>query len=70
MVQARGRGLILGVEFDRPVAPLIGALLDAGIICGPAGPNVLRFLPPLVVDKAAVDCVVAALEACLEELGW
>ncbi|NLV43349.1 MAG: acetylornithine transaminase [Candidatus Hydrogenedentes bacterium] len=68
--QVRGRGLMLGVEFDRPVAPLIEALLDAGIICGPAGPNVLRFLPPLIVEKPAVDCVIAALEACLEELGW
>ncbi len=70
ILQVRGRGLILGVEFNQPVAPLIGALLDAGIICGPAGPNILRFLPPLIADKAAVDCVVAALESCLEELGW
>ena len=68
--QVRGRGLILGIEFKEPVAPLIEAMLDAGIICGPAGPNVLRFLPPLVVDKTAVDCVVATLEACLEGLGW
>ncbi len=70
IIQVRGRGLILGVEFDRPVAPLIGALLDAGIVCGPAGPNVLRFLPPLVIGKEEVDCAMAALEACLEELGW
>ncbi|OQB41883.1 MAG: Acetylornithine aminotransferase [Candidatus Hydrogenedentes bacterium ADurb.Bin179] len=70
IVQVRGRGLLLGVEFDRPVAPLISALLDAGIICGPAGPNVLRFLPPLVVGQGEVDCVMAAIEACLEELGW
>jgi len=70
IVQVRGRGLLIGVEFDRPVAPLISALLDTGIICGPAGPNVLRFLPPLVVGKEEVDCVMAAIEACLEELGW
>jgi len=68
--QVRGRGLILGIEFKEPVAPVIEAMLDAGIICGPAGPNVLRFLPPLVVDKTAVDCVVATLESCLEGLGW
>lgn len=68
--EVRGRGLMVGVEFDRPVAPLIEALLNAGIICGPAGPNVLRFLPPLIVDQTAVDCVLAALEASLEELAW
>lgn len=68
--QVRGRGLILGIEFKEPVAPVIEAMLEAGIICGPAGPNVLRFLPPLVVDRTAVDCVVATLESCLEGLGW
>ncbi len=70
ILEVRGRGLMVGVEFDRPVAPVIAALLDAGIICGPAGPNVLRFLPPLIIDQTAVDCVVAALASTLEELGW
>jgi len=68
--EVRGRGLMIGVEFDCAVAPLIGKMLDAGIICGLAGPLVLRFLPPLIVDRTAVDCVVAALRASLEELAW
>lgn len=68
--QVRGRGLMLGIELDHPVAPLIEILLESGIICGPAGPSVLRFLPPLIVDKSAVDCVVAALHSALGELGW
>ncbi|HDP34009.1 MAG TPA: aspartate aminotransferase family protein [Candidatus Hydrogenedentes bacterium] len=68
--EVRGLGLMIGVEFDRGVAPLIESMLNAGVICGPAGPTVLRFLPPLIVDKAAVDCVVASLAAALEELGW
>jgi len=66
----RGRGLMIGIEFDRAVAPLIEKMLNAGIICGPAGPSVLRFLPPLIVDRMAVDCVVAALISSLEELEW
>ena len=68
--EVRGRGLMIGVEFDRGVTPLVECMLNAGIICGPAGPMVLRFLPPLIVDRTAVDCVVAALLASLEELGW
>lgn len=68
--EVRGRGLMVGVEFDRGVAPLIECLLNAGVICGPAGPSVLRFLPPLIVDRTAVDCVVAALITSLEELAW
>jgi acetylornithine/succinyldiaminopimelate/putrescine aminotransferase len=61
---------MIGVEFDREVAPLVGAMHDAGILCGPAGPRVLRFLPPLIIDTTAVDCVVATLEASLEALQW
>ena len=68
--EVRGRGLMIGIEFDRPVAPLMEWMLDAGIICGPAGPSVLRFLPPLIVDRAAVDCVISALLSALEELAW
>ena len=70
ILEVRGRGLMIGVEFDREVAPLVGAMHDAGILCGPAGPRVLRFLPPLIIDTTAVDCVVATLEASLEALQW
>lgn len=70
IVNVRGKGLMVGVEFKDAVAPLIGKLLDAGIICGPAGPNVLRFLPPLIITKEQVEQVVSKLAACLGELGW
>ena len=63
--EVRGRGLMMGVEFKEAVAPVIGKLLDAGIICGPAGPNVLRFLPPLIITNADVDFVVATLDKIL-----
>jgi acetylornithine/succinyldiaminopimelate/putrescine aminotransferase len=63
--EVRGRGLMMGLEFKEPVATVIGKLLDAGIICGPAGPNVLRFLPPLIITEADVDFVVATLDGVL-----
>lgn len=63
--EVRGRGLMMGLEFKEPVATVIGKLLDAGIICGPAGPNVLRFLPPLIITEADVDFVVATLDKVL-----
>lgn len=70
ILEVRGRGLMIGIEFDREVAPLVAAMHDAGILCGIAGPRVLRFLPPLIIDSVAVDCVIAALEASLEALQW
>jgi len=65
IVEVRGKGLIIGVEMKEPVGPVVEKLLDAGIVCGPAGPNVLRFIPPLIVTQADVDRVVAALDAAL-----
>jgi acetylornithine/N-succinyldiaminopimelate aminotransferase len=52
------------------VAPLLERLIQGGIICGPAGPHVLRFLPPLIVTREQVDHVVGVLSSCLEALEW
>lgn len=48
----RGRGLLIGAEFDRPVAPLVDACREAGLLVLSAGEKVLRLAPPLVVSEA------------------
>lgn len=68
VVEVRGKGLMVGIEMEEAVAPVIEKMLDAGIICGPAGPKVLRFLPPLIITNDDVDRVVAALTTALESL--
>jgi acetylornithine/succinyldiaminopimelate/putrescine aminotransferase len=70
VIEVRGRGLMAGIECAEPVAPAISALLDAGIICGPAGPNVIRFLPPLIVSEDDIDRAAGTLDRVLGELGW
>jgi len=65
IVDVRGKGLMIGVEMKEAVAPIVQKMLEAGIVCGPAGPNVLRFVPPLVVTAEQVDRVVSALDAAL-----
>ena len=47
----RGKGCLIGIEFDRPCAVKHGALLDAKVITGTSStPNILRLLPPLCTD--------------------
>lgn len=58
MVEVRGKGLMIGVELKKPAAPVIEFMLDHGVVCGPAGPNVVRFVPPLIVNRDHVDFVV------------
>jgi acetylornithine aminotransferase len=62
----RGAGLLVGVELDRPVQPILDAALDAGLVCLSSGPNVLRLAPPLVVEAAEID---RGLELLTEVLG-
>ena len=66
--EVRGKGLMIGVELKQEVKPVVGGLLDAGIICGPAGPNVLRFVPPLIVRAEHVNRVLSALDGVLGDL--
>ncbi len=69
-MEVRGKGLMVGIEFNEPVTPVVAGLIERGIICGPAGPNVLRFVPPLIVTEAEIDQVIKALEDTLGVLAW
>jgi len=51
----RGKGLIIGIEVDVPVAEIVSKCLNKGLLVIGAGENVLRFLPPLTVTEAEVD---------------
>jgi acetylornithine/N-succinyldiaminopimelate aminotransferase len=61
VVEARGAGLLVGAELERPAAPIVAAALDAGLVCLTSGANVLRLAPPLVVGAAEVDDALAIL---------
>lgn len=63
----RGKGLMQGLVFDRPVADIIVKSLEQGLIMINAGTNVLRFVPPLIIKKAHVDEMIKKLEANMEE---
>ncbi|WP_266367395.1 aspartate aminotransferase family protein [Tellurirhabdus rosea] len=60
--ELRGRGLMIGIEFDFPVEPLRNALLfDHHIFTGVAGKNTLRLLPSLALGVAEADTFLEAL---------
>lgn len=55
VLEVRGRGLLLGARLDRPVAPLVDACRERGVLVLSAGPDVLRLTPPLVLSAAEAD---------------
>jgi acetylornithine/LysW-gamma-L-lysine aminotransferase len=64
--EVRGRGLMVGVELRQRVTPFLKQLMGRGVLALPAGPTVLRFLPPLVIEEAELEIVVAAVREVLE----
>jgi acetylornithine/LysW-gamma-L-lysine aminotransferase len=61
----RRLGLMIGIELKQKVQDKLAELLEHRIIALPAGPNVIRMLPPLVVEKAQIDQVVSVLRKLL-----
>lgn len=64
----RGKGLMQGLEFDREVAPVINKALENGVVLINAGTKIIRFLPPLVIEKEDVDAMIAVLKEAIKEL--
>jgi len=65
----RGLGLMIAVELRTKVAPVLKSLmLNHGVIALPAGPTVLRLLPPLVITEAEIDFGVRAIARAIKEL--
>jgi acetylornithine/LysW-gamma-L-lysine aminotransferase len=63
----RGLGLMLGVELRFDVLNIILKAMDRGVLMLDAGKNILRFLPPLVIEKQQIDKVASVLDDILEE---
>lgn len=66
--QIRGQGLMVGIELATRVKPILPALAKKGVLALPAGPSVLRLLPPLVISKEDIATVVAAIDSVLAEI--
>jgi len=64
--EVRGEGLLIGLKAVVPAGDLVAALRDAKLLTVGAGDNVVRFLPPLIVNAAEIEEAVQRLEqACL-----
>jgi acetylornithine/succinyldiaminopimelate/putrescine aminotransferase len=65
--EVRGRGLIVGMELTVPSAPLVSAGYQQGLLLVGAGPNVLRFVPPLIIEASHIDSLAERLTEILGE---
>jgi len=63
----RGLGLMLGIECVAPNRDLMAKLRNNGLLTVAAGDNVLRLLPPLIIEESHIDEAVAILDATCGE---
>lgn len=64
----RGLGLMQGVVCEKPVGQVASKALGEGLIVITAGSNVLRFVPPLIIEKEHVDEMIEKLNNVLKNL--
>ena len=65
----RGKGLLLGLELDRPASKVVSALIQRGVVAGTSSdPQVLRLLPPLTIGETEVSEFVTALGEVLADV--
>lgn len=67
IVDIRGLGLLLGMEMTRDCEPIVKACLERGVLLNCASGNVLRFMPPLIVQQKDIDHLIEILEEVFEK---
>ena len=68
ITERRGRGMMQGLEFTIPAKELTVKAMEKGLILITAGTNVIRFVPPLIIEKQHVDEMIAIFDQCLSEI--
>ena len=68
IVEIRGKGLIVGAELDIEAGPVIAQAIERGLLVINAGPNVLRFVPPLIISHDEIKRAVSVVGDILREM--
>jgi acetylornithine aminotransferase len=68
IVDIRGMGLLIGMELSCKGAPVVTACLNKGFVINCIQERVLRFLPPLKVERKMIDALVVCLDTVLTEM--
>jgi acetylornithine/N-succinyldiaminopimelate aminotransferase len=63
----RGRGLMIGIELDRPCTELVGIALAQGLLINVTSERVVRLLPPLVLTERQADMIIEQVSNLIRE---
>jgi len=66
--EVRGKGLMIGVEFNFETKPLVQKMLENGVLANATANNVLRLVPPLNISYEDLEAVIEVLKKSLKEI--
>jgi acetylornithine/N-succinyldiaminopimelate aminotransferase len=67
IVDIRGKGLMIGIELDRPCGELVGQALERGLLINVTADNTVRLLPPLVLSDDEAEQLVSSVTDLINE---
>jgi acetylornithine aminotransferase len=65
----RGMGLLLGMKLKNDGEPILKACQERGFLINCVQGNILRFIPPLIIEKADIDALIDCLDAVMGQFG-
>ena len=65
VTERRGKGLIQGIVVKKPAGEVINRAIEEGLLIISAKGNVLRFVPPLIIEKEHIDEMIEKLKHAL-----
>jgi acetylornithine/N-succinyldiaminopimelate aminotransferase len=65
--ELRGKGLMIGIELDRPCGELVGKALQRGMLINVTSERVVRLLPPLIINDAEADQIADTVAALIND---
>ncbi len=68
ITEVRGVGLLLGIELTIPVKEIITECMDQGLLLINAGENIIRFVPPLIIDEDDITQCITILDTALSKI--
>lgn len=65
IIEIRGKGLLIGVEFSVTAAPYVAKLIENGVLAKETHERTIRFAPPVVITYAELDAAIAKIKTAL-----
>jgi acetylornithine aminotransferase len=67
IVEIRGKGLMTGIELDRPCGDLVDRARAEGLLINVASGSVVRLVPPLILNTGEADVIIATVSKIVKE---